>query len=91
MYIHMDYTIRWDPEKSERLKATRGASFEDLLGSELVAIRPHVTRPNQTVFYFHFQDYIWLVPAVIREKEAFFKTLHRSRKHMRLWKRGKWP
>ena len=80
--------VRWSLLKSERLKRTRGASFEDILQSRLVAVLRHPRKPNQHIMLFEHRGYIWVVPCVVSSHEVFLKTLFQSRKYTKLYKRG---
>ena len=44
--------VEWNPLKSERLKKTRGVSFEEIIASKLIAIIQHPHRENQKVMVF---------------------------------------
>lgn len=79
---------RWDPAKSVELKLERGVSFEDILSARLVAVLEHPSRLNQRIMLFERQQYIWVVPYVIRGDEIFLKTLFPSRKYTKAWKEG---
>ncbi len=83
--------IRWDPAKSERLKRTRGVSFEEILQAELVATLGHAKRANQELLLFRYLDYIWVVPYVVHGEEMFLKTLFPSRKYTKLDLKGELP
>jgi len=80
--------LRWNLLKSERLKRTRGASFEDLVQSRLVAVKRHPKKPHQNIMLFEYRGYIWVVPFVASGNEVFLKTLFPSRKYTKLYKRG---
>jgi hypothetical protein len=80
--------LRGDLLKSERLKRTRGTSFEELLRSRLIAVKRHLKRPHQYVLLFEHRGYIWVVPCVVSEDEVFLKTLFPSRNYTKLYKRG---
>lgn len=73
--------LRWNLVKNERLKRTRGVSFEDLINSKLIDILEHPGRKNQKVMLFEFRGYIWVVPFVEEEDYYFLKTLFPSRKY----------
>lgn len=83
--------IRWDLLKSERLKRTRGASFEEIIQSKLVAVKRHPTKAHQNVMLFEYQGYIWVVPYVMSGDEVFLKTLYPSRKYTKRYRRGGLP
>lgn len=80
--------LRWSLLKSERLKRTRGVSFEEIVQSKLVAVKRHPTRPLQDIMLFEYKDYVWVVPFVRSGDELFLKTLYPSRKYTALYKRG---
>jgi len=80
--------IRWNLLKSERLKKTRGASFEDLLESNLIAVRRHPKKAYQKIMLFEYGGYIWVVPYVQSGNEIFLKTLYPSRKFTGMYERG---
>ena len=80
--------LRWNLLKSERLKRTRGASFEDIVQSKLIAVKRHPKKAHQNILLFEYKGYIWLVPYVMSGNEVFLKTLYPSRKYTKLYKRG---
>jgi hypothetical protein len=80
--------LRWNVLKSERLKRTRGASFEELIQSKLIAVKRHPTKAHQHVLLFEHQRYIWVVPYVESERDFFLKTLYPSRKYTKLYRKG---
>ncbi len=82
--------IRWNLLKSERLKRTRGAAFEDILQGKLIAIKQHPSKKNQKIMLFEYKRYIWVVPYVVNKKaDIFLKTLFPSRKYTKMYKEGK--
>jgi len=81
------WEIKWSPLKSKRLKRTRGVSFEEIIQAEIVGIREHPSRKDQQIFIFDYKGYTWAVPFVIAEDRVFLKTLYRSRKDKKLYKR----
>ena len=83
--------LRWSLLKSERLKRTRGASFEDILQSRLVVVMRHPRQPHQHLMLFEHRGYIWVVPCVVSGHDVFLKTLFQSRKYTKLYKRGELP
>ncbi|MDE2293674.1 MAG: toxin [Elusimicrobia bacterium] len=83
--------IRWDPAKSRRLRATRGAGFEEILGFRLLELRRHPGRANQDILLFEHEGYVWVVPFVTRGDEVFLKTAFRSRRYTRRWRAGELP
>ncbi len=80
--------IRWSLLKSERLKKTRGVSFEDILQARLVAVKRHPKRLHQSVMLFEHKRYIWIVPFVEDESGDFFlKTLYPSRQLTKIYRK----
>ena len=51
-------SIEWNPVKSERLKRTRGVSFEEILKAEIVAVKEHPTNDKQKMMIFDYKNYI---------------------------------
>lgn len=80
--------LRWNLLKSERLKRTRGASFEEVLQGKLIAVKRHPSKGHQHLMLFEYNSYIWVVPYVETEGTLFLKTLYPSRKYTALYKRG---
>ena len=79
---------RWNLLKSERLKKTRGVSFEEILQARLVAVQKHPKKENKKVMLFEYKEYIWVVPFVESEDEIFLKTLYPSRMYTKIYRRG---
>ncbi len=80
--------IRWSQLKSERLKKTRGVSFEEIITSKLIDIRRHPNNENQRILVYQYKGYIWAVPYVVDGEEIFLKTIYPSRKLMKFYKKG---
>ena len=80
--------IRWDLLKSERLKRTRGVSFEEIIQSKLIVVKKHPKKTHQDLMLFEHKGYIWVVPYVVAGDEVFLKTLYPSRKYTKRYKRG---
>ena len=70
--------IKWSLLKSERLKKTRGVSFEEIIESKLVAVKRHPKRKNQKIMLFLYKRYIWVAPFTEDDKQIFLKTLFPS-------------
>jgi hypothetical protein len=81
-------TIRWDQRKNDWLKRTRGVSFEEIIEAVLIGVQENPSRPNQNIFLFKLNGYIWIVPYVKRDNEIFLKTLYPSRKFTKKWTQG---
>lgn len=80
--------IKWNLLKNERLKKTRGVSFEELIQTELVAVKRHPTKEHQDIMLFWCENYIWVVSFVKQGDEIFLKTLFPSRQYTKMYKRG---
>ena len=80
--------IRWNLLKSERLKKTRGVSFEDIIKAKLIAIKRHHKKENQNIILFEYKHYIWVVPYVEDKHYIFLKTIYPGRKYTRIYKKG---
>lgn len=83
-------SFRWNPEKSEALKAERGISFESIVVAiESGGLRDILAHPNQAkyprqhVFVVACDSYAWLVPFVEEDDYFFLKTVIPSRKATR--------
>jgi hypothetical protein len=73
--------IKWNSEKSKKLKIERGVSFDELLeDGTIIEISDNPARENQQIFIVNYDNYIYAVPFVKNEDEVFLKTLYRSRK-----------
>ena len=70
--------IKWSLLKNERLKKTRGASFEEIIESNLIGVKKHPKRLDQKIMLFEYHGYIWVVPFVRRENEIFLKKYIRT-------------
>ena len=80
--------FEWDPLKNERLKKTRGVSFEEILKAKFIDIRNHPTKGWQETLLVEWKDYVWIVPFVRGEKGIFLKTIYPSRKLTKRYRRG---
>ena len=80
--------IRWSHLKSERLKRTRGVSFEEIINAELVSVKRHPKREGQNIMLFKYKGYIWVVPYVEEKNYIFLKTLYPSRKYTKIYRKG---
>jgi len=85
--IYNKKKLRWSRLKSERLKRTRGVSFEEIIASRLVDIRKHPSRENQKILIYQYKGYLWAVPYVIEGEAIFLKTIYPSRKLTKLYKK----
>lgn len=81
------YTVDWNPTKSVRLKRIRGVSFEEIFEGKLLDMRENPSRSDQQILIFDYRGYIWAVPCVIEGEGIFLKTLYRSRKYQKIYKK----
>ncbi len=81
--------IAWNPLKSERLKKTRGVSFEEIIHGKLVDVIAHPIRKHQRVLVYEWKGYLWAVPFVREGNTIFLKTIYPSRKLLKIYKREK--
>jgi uncharacterized DUF497 family protein len=84
--------ITWNPAKNDQLKRERGIAFETIAyyldQAQVLAVTAHPNPeryPNQRLFVFQINDYIYLVPFVESDTEIFLKTIIPSRKATRAW------
>lgn len=81
--------LKWSLLKSERLKKVRGASFEEVLQGEPIAVKRHPQRIHQNILLVYYRGYIWVIPYVEEESGDFFlKTLFPSRKYTKMYQKG---
>lgn len=89
-------TYRWNENKNDELKGSRGIAFEDIVlaleagGLLEVLDHPNPARyPKQKVFVIALAEYVYLVPYVEEPDYLFLKTIIPSRKAKREYsKRG---
>ncbi len=83
----MALTIRFNEEKNQLLKATRGVNFDDAVaaiekGNVLVNVA-HSSRvyKHQRIYILAINNYAYAVPYIINQKkrEIFLKTMYASR------------
>ncbi len=80
--------LKWNLLKSQRLKKTRGASFEEVIQSKLIAVKRHPKREHQDIMLFEYQGYVWVVPYVGSSLVFFLKTLYPSRRYTKMYRKG---
>ena len=70
--------IIWDKEKNDWLQVSRSISFEEISGKILdgnyIDILENPTRDNQMYFIMKINDYTWVVPFLIDDKERIVLT-----------------
>lgn len=81
--------IRWSLVKNEELKKERGVSFDEMIRSELVAVKKHAQKKHQKIMLFKHRAYIWVVPYVESKDEIFLKTMFPSRKYTKIYNKEK--
>ena len=79
--------IEWSLLKSERLKETRGVSFEEIINAKLIGIRKHPSRKSQKIMLFEHKGYVWVVPYVVEKNHIFLKTLFPSRRYTKEYRK----
>jgi hypothetical protein len=86
--------IKWNESKNQFLKMQRGICFEDILEKiekkEILGRKKHPNSnkyPNQMIFIFEIDEYIYYVPYVEDDKEIFLKTIIPSRKLTKEYRR----
>ncbi|MBU1726065.1 MAG: toxin [Candidatus Omnitrophica bacterium] len=79
--------IRWSKLKSERLKRTRGVSFEEIIQAQLLGIKENPNRVNQGILVYYYKRYVWAVPFVLEGEGIFLKTIYPSRKLRKIYQR----
>jgi uncharacterized DUF497 family protein len=86
--------IKWNESKNQLLKMQRGICFEDILEKiekkEILGRKKHPNSnkyPNQMIFIFEIDEYIYYVPYVEDDKEIFLKTIIPSRKLTKEYRR----
>ena len=87
----MNVSFDWSAEKNRQLIDERGVSFDQVVAAimddALLDVRTHPNReryPSQMVYYVKINDYVYVVPFVVRgDGSAFLKTIIPSRKATR--------
>jgi len=83
----MAFSIKFNEEKNQLLKATRNISFEDVLKAlqekRLLANIKHPSQKHlhQQVYIIQIKEYSYAVPYIlnVEKKEIFLKTIYPSR------------
>jgi uncharacterized DUF497 family protein len=86
----MNFT--WDAEKNKKLKAQRNISFEDIViainNNCILDIIEHPNfekYPNQKLYIIKYNNYIYVVPVLIYDKEIRLITVFQSRKFNKIY------
>jgi uncharacterized DUF497 family protein len=94
--MYMAFSITFNEEKNQLLKATRGISFEDVLSyikdKKILDNRAHPSKkhPLQRLYVIQIKDYVYAVPYVYNaeKQEIFLKTIYPSRILTKQYKKG---
>jgi hypothetical protein len=88
--------FRWDNEKNELLKNSRGVCFEQVVilmeREDILETIEHPNQnkyPGQKIATVMIDDYAYLVPYVQKSDEIFLKTIIPSRKATNKYMRSK--
>ncbi|MCL4353390.1 toxin [Patescibacteria group bacterium] len=92
----MAFSIKFNEEKNQLLKATRNISFEDVLEAmqekRLLADISHPSQkyPHQRVYIIQINDYAYAVPYIlnVEKQEIFLKTIYPSRIFTKTYLKG---
>jgi hypothetical protein len=92
----MAFSIRFNEEKNQLLKATRRVSFEDVLEAlkdgNLLADIAHPSQKHslQRLYVVKIKEYVYAVPYIfnIEKKEIFLKTIYPSRMLTKIYLKG---
>ena len=77
----------WNPDKNDWLKKNRNISFEQIIfhlsQGDIWRTADHPNQkkyPNQRIYFVIFENYVYLVPHIIKKDFIFLKTIIPSRK-----------
>jgi hypothetical protein len=92
----MAFSLTYNEEKNQLLKATRRVNFEDVLealkqGNLLADIaHPSQKHPRQRLYVVKIKNYVYAVPYVsdARKQEIFLKTIYPSRMLTKIYLEG---
>lgn len=83
----------WSPEKNEPLKKERNISFERVIfhlsQGDVWKTTDHPNQdqyPGQRLYFVQINQYIYIVPHVVKDDCVFLKTIIPSRKATKLFK-----
>jgi len=78
----------WNPEKNDWLKKERKLSFEQVVfhlsQGDVWKVADH---PGQKIYFVIIEDYIYMIPHVIKKEFIFLKTIIPSRKATKAYKK----
>ncbi len=90
----MNRNYKWNEEKDRLLKERRGVSFEQIvthiLQGDLLQVEEHTNQEKysgQKYFIVRIDDYVYVVPFIEKDNDAFLKTIYPSRKATRQYLR----
>lgn len=94
--MYVAFSITFNEEKNQLLKATRRISFEDILSAikkgDLLQDIAHPSQkyPKQRLYVVKIKEYVYAVPYVTntQKKEIFLKTIYPSRALTRIYLKG---
>lgn len=92
----MVFSFKFNEEKNQLLKVTRGISFEDIIEAltkgELSADIAHPSQkyPHQRLYVVKIKKYAYAIPYVkdTQKQEIFLKTIYPSRTLTRIYLKG---
>ncbi len=92
----MDFSIKFNDEKNQLLKSTRGIGFDEVLvliqsGNILDDLEhPAPERSSQRIYLIKIENHVYVVPYVINKskREIFLKTIYPSRKYTKHYLKG---
>ena len=86
----------WNPEKNQWLKEERKLSFEEVVfhlsQGDVWKVADHPDQkkyPVQKIYFVIIEDYIYLVPHIVRKEYILLKTIIPSRKATKIYQREK--
>jgi len=84
----------WNPEKNDWLKKERKLSFEQVVfhlsQGDVWKVADHPDQkkyPGQKIYFVIIEDYIYMIPHVIKKEFIFLKTIIPSRKATKAYKK----
>ena len=84
----------WNPAKNEWLKIERKLSFEDVVfhlsQGDVWRVADHPDQqkyPRQRIYFVVIEDYVYLVPRIVRKETIFLKTIIPSRRATKAYQR----
>ncbi len=92
MYMQKMYSENmkydWNPEKNDWLKKERKLSFEQVVfhlsQGDVWKVADH---PGQKIYFVIIEDYIYMIPHVIKKEFIFLKTIIPTRKATKAFKK----